>query len=87
MCAASWVELGKALFDLVLCEGGVWHLYGHSWEIEEKGLWDELKEMLDYVAEREGVQYVTNAEVLNFLPGRAGAPAPAVAPLYERRHH
>ena len=46
----SWVELGKRLFDRVLSEGGVWHLVGHSWEIERMGLWDQLREMLDYVS-------------------------------------
>jgi peptidoglycan/xylan/chitin deacetylase (PgdA/CDA1 family) len=63
----SWVALGKALFDQVSKGGGVWHLFGHSWEIEQLGLWDDLKEILDYVSGREGVRYVTNAEVLTFL--------------------
>jgi hypothetical protein len=35
--------MGKILFDRVLKEGGVWHLFGHSWQIEEMGLWDDLK--------------------------------------------
>lgn len=60
----SWVELGKRLFDRVLGEGGVWHLVGHSWEIEEMGLWDQLREMLEYVSGRENVLYVTNYDVL-----------------------
>jgi peptidoglycan/xylan/chitin deacetylase (PgdA/CDA1 family) len=80
--AGSWVELGKGLFDLVLRKGGVWHLYGHSREIEEMGLWDDLKEILDYVSRREGVLYVTNAEVLNFLPQEiATVSEPAQTPL------
>lgn len=77
----SWVSMGKLLFDLVLRHGGVWHLYGHSWEIEEMGLWDDLKEILDYVSGREGVHYVTNAEVLDFLPQKAiGALEDSVLP-------
>ena len=68
-----WVSLGKILFDQVLKEGGVWHLYGHSWQVEEMSLWDKLKEILDYVCEREGVRYVTNAEVLTFLPEKTSA--------------
>ena len=66
----SWVSMGKILFEQVLKEGGVWHLYGHSWQIEEMGLWDDLKEILDYVCGREGVLYLTNAEALTFLPGK-----------------
>jgi peptidoglycan/xylan/chitin deacetylase (PgdA/CDA1 family) len=63
----SWVELGKKLFDQVLLEGGVWHLYGHSWEIDELGIWDDLKEMVDYVRQRPGVTYATNSQVLHLL--------------------
>jgi len=69
----SWVSIGKILFDRVLKGGGVWHLYGHSWQIEEMGLWDDLKEILDYVCGRDGVLYVTNADVLTFLPGKTSA--------------
>jgi peptidoglycan/xylan/chitin deacetylase (PgdA/CDA1 family) len=59
----NWVELGKRLFDEVLENGGIWHLYGHSWEIEEFGLWDGLGEILDYVSRRESVRYVPNGEL------------------------
>lgn len=60
----SWVDLGKKLFDEVLRHGGIWHLYGHSWEIEELGLWGELLEMLEYVAHRPEVTYGSNGQVL-----------------------
>jgi len=60
----NWVQLGKKLFDKVLAEGGIWHLYGHSWEIEALNLWDELAEMLDYVARRPGASYLLNSQVL-----------------------
>lgn len=60
----NWLELGKRLFDSVLQNGGIWHLYGHSWEIEELGLWRGLEEMLDYVCKREGVTYVSNGKLI-----------------------
>jgi hypothetical protein len=60
----NWVELGKRLFDSVLQNGGIWHLWGHSWEIEELGLWKDLEEMLDYVRKREGVSYIPNWELI-----------------------
>jgi peptidoglycan-N-acetylglucosamine deacetylase len=63
--APSWVELGKQFFDEVLQHGGIWHLYGHSWEIEEEGLWGELRELFEYVSKREGVTYATNEELLS----------------------
>jgi peptidoglycan-N-acetylglucosamine deacetylase len=64
----SWVELGKSLFDAVLKDGGVWHLYGHSWEIEKLGLWNGLRELLDYVSQRDGVRYVPNRALLQPTP-------------------
>ena len=63
----SWVELGKRLFDQFLQEGGIWHLYGHSWEIEKLGLWNELQEMVNYVRERPGVIYASNSQALQLL--------------------
>jgi hypothetical protein len=60
----NWVELGKSLFDSVLQNGGIWHLWGHSWEIDELGLWNDLEEMLNYVCNREGVAYVPNWELI-----------------------
>jgi peptidoglycan-N-acetylglucosamine deacetylase len=64
----NWLELGKRLFDSVLQDGGVWHLYGHSWEIEEMGLWEDLEQILDYVCKRTGVTYIPNWELIRFLP-------------------
>jgi peptidoglycan-N-acetylglucosamine deacetylase len=60
----SWIDLGKKLFDTVLENGGIWHLYGHSWEIENCGLWDDLSGILDYVSGRDGVDYLPNGALL-----------------------
>ncbi len=60
----SWVDMGKIMFDDVLRDGGIWHLYGHSWELEELGLWDQLQELFSYVADRPGVIYATNGKAL-----------------------
>jgi peptidoglycan/xylan/chitin deacetylase (PgdA/CDA1 family) len=60
----DWVELGKHLFDTVLQNGGVWHLWGHSWMIDEQNLWKDLEEMLDYVSKRDGVTYLPNWKLL-----------------------
>lgn len=60
----TWVDLGKRLFDDVLEHGGIWHLYGHSWEIEELGIWNDLSKMLDYVSHRDRVTYASNGQLL-----------------------
>ena len=66
----NWLELGKRLFDSMMEKGGMWHLYGHSHEIENLGLWRDLEEMLDYVGNRKGVMYVPNCELIRLLPLR-----------------
>jgi peptidoglycan-N-acetylglucosamine deacetylase len=66
----NWVELAKRLFDSVSEQGGIWHLYGHSWEIDQLGLWEDLKEVLDYVSRRRGVTYLTNGELLHHLSAK-----------------
>jgi peptidoglycan-N-acetylglucosamine deacetylase len=63
----NWVEAGKYLFDDVLRHGGIWHLYGHSWELKNLNLWEELDRLLAYVAGRESVLYTSNSGVLGAL--------------------
>jgi peptidoglycan/xylan/chitin deacetylase (PgdA/CDA1 family) len=60
----GWIDFGMRTFDYVLERGGVWHLYGHSWELEDFRLWDGLRTLLDYVAHRNGVEYRTNGELV-----------------------
>jgi len=72
--AGSWVDVGKTLFDRVLEKGGCWHLYGHSWELEDLNLWKQLDDLLSYVAQRPSVHYVTNAGVYRILGMERAAP-------------
>lgn len=69
----DWVAIGKKLFDRVLKRGGIWHLWGHSWEIHQMGLWNEMQELLDYVAKRDDVLYLNNGDVLSYLTSYASA--------------
>ncbi|HZQ51581.1 MAG TPA: polysaccharide deacetylase family protein [Bryobacteraceae bacterium] len=62
----SWVDLGKQLFDTVRQRGGIWHLYGHSWELESLHLWDDLNDLFTYIAHREGILYTSNSGLLDF---------------------
>lgn len=72
-CDDDWVEIGKKLFDRVFHHGGVWHLWGHSWEIDELGLWDEVRELLDYVSRRDDVLYLNNGDLVQRLAGFSAA--------------
>jgi len=67
----SWLQLAKTTFDRTLQNGGIWHLYGHPWEIEKLNLWPDLVEILNYVRDRENVVYATNAEVIALVHGKS----------------
>jgi peptidoglycan/xylan/chitin deacetylase (PgdA/CDA1 family) len=59
----DWELRARSLFDAALKKGGIFHIWGHSWEFEEKNEWEKLERVLDYVAHREGVHYSTNGEI------------------------
>ena len=63
----NWMKLAITLFEDVLKTGGIWHLWGHSWEIEKYGLWDDLSLILNTVSENSCVQYFTNSQVVKFI--------------------
>lgn len=71
----DWATLATWLFDRVLEDGGVFHLWGHSWEVEALGQWDRLAQVLDHIGNHPQVRYVANAD----LPGVA-PPAQEIGP-------
>lgn len=60
----DWEIRAKMLFDLALEKGGIYHIWGHSWELERKHEWPKLERVLNYLSTREGVQYMTNEEAI-----------------------
>lgn len=60
----SWQSAARVAFDHALAHGSVFHLWGHSWELENYGLWEELESLLAYIASKEEVQFVTNGELV-----------------------
>lgn len=55
----------RALLDRAIAIDGVFHLWGHSWELEEHGLWDELEAFLAYVRDRVAPELrIDNAELI-----------------------
>ncbi len=44
-------------------DGGCFHLWGHSWELEEFGLWNKLEELFRIVSNRNDFIYVANGEM------------------------
>lgn len=60
----DWARLARILLLQTRDRGGVFHLWGHSWEIEEQGQWDNLESLLMTIGQwREAMQSVTNSEL------------------------
>lgn len=58
LTSKNWSELGKKLFDISLKRGGVFHLWGHAWEIEKQDGWDTLENFFAYISYRKNVSYL-----------------------------
>jgi peptidoglycan/xylan/chitin deacetylase (PgdA/CDA1 family) len=61
----SFEALARATFDIALARGGVYHLWGHSWEIEKYDMWQPLERVLRYISKREDCRCITNGETLH----------------------
>lgn len=58
-----WDALACAMFDRVIRRGGIYHLWGHSWEIDKHNGWDRLERVFRYISAHPQVKYVTNREL------------------------
>jgi peptidoglycan/xylan/chitin deacetylase (PgdA/CDA1 family) len=61
------VQLTELMLNHVLTHGGILHIWGHSWEIEQFGLWGRLKTVCGRIARHQSVLYLTNAQVLDVI--------------------
>lgn len=59
-----WDELAIILFDKTMKEGGVYHLWGHSWEIDKNKDWQRLERVFKYISGRDNVVYTTNSNLI-----------------------
>ena len=66
----NWDLLGRRLFEETCSSGGVFHLWGHSWEIDANGDWQRLRSVLDELSDKDAV-FVTNGELAIELQGAA----------------
>jgi hypothetical protein len=48
--SAEWPTLAQSLLLHALKFGGVFHLWGHSWELQETGQWQRLEELLRFMS-------------------------------------
>jgi peptidoglycan/xylan/chitin deacetylase (PgdA/CDA1 family) len=51
---SNWAATAEAVLKRVLNRGGVFHLWGHSWEIEEMGQWQNVERVFALLAQCKG---------------------------------
>ncbi len=65
--SGDWVAQATEILTRTIEQGGVFHLWGHSWEIEEKSQWKQLESFLSFVSTRLcTMQCVTNSELCSY---------------------
>jgi hypothetical protein len=63
-CSRNWSKLAESLLVRVLLNGGVFHVWGHSWELQERDQWQRLEHVLQMVSNAEAkVQRATNGQI------------------------
>jgi len=67
----DWVVLARRLLARAAKEGGVFHLWGHSWELEQTDQWSRLEQVLSLLGEtasrRQGVTVLTNGQLCHHV--------------------
>jgi len=61
----DWESRSKELFDRLLQSGGIFHLWGHSWEIFKSDELNKLERFLQYISVKGSVTYMTNGELFS----------------------
>jgi peptidoglycan/xylan/chitin deacetylase (PgdA/CDA1 family) len=63
----NWHTLARYFFDQTIKKGGIFHLWGHSWEIEKNNQWKKLEAIFEYISHRQDVAYVSNGNLYKRL--------------------
>jgi len=63
----NFPKLAESFINRMISTGGVFHLWGHSWEIEQFGLWKELEMLFKLLAFNNEIAYLNNTECWNSL--------------------
>lgn len=60
----NWDQLAISLFDQTYQKGGIYHLWGHSWEVDNNKDWERLERVFSHISNKQGVEYLTNGELV-----------------------
>lgn len=79
--ATDWATHFSLALDWVRANGGIAHLYLHSWEIEEGDEWNKLELVLRSIGGQKGVNKVTNGKLFALWHAMNGRGARRSRPL------
>jgi peptidoglycan-N-acetylglucosamine deacetylase len=64
----TWDQIAISTFDYILKNGGVWHLWGHSWEIDANRDWKKLESVFQEISPiSSDIIKSTNGQLLDIL--------------------
>jgi hypothetical protein len=68
--AAEWSAMAESLLGHAIARGGIFHLWGHSWELQDAGQWQRLADVLRFMSGFVGqAPTLTNGQICRlFLP-------------------
>jgi peptidoglycan-N-acetylglucosamine deacetylase len=66
----NWAETAHSMLQVVARRGGVFHLWGHSWEIEEQQQWPQLESVLREMQALRSVPCVPNSVLASSTAAR-----------------
>lgn len=70
----GWPALGHALLQHARRRGGVFHLWGHSWEVDACNGWSRLEDMMRLLADHtKEIPALTNGEICTGIAGTMAA--------------
>jgi hypothetical protein len=59
------VKIAELYISKIIEKGGIFHIWGHSWEIEQNGLWAQLEDIFKILYIINNVKYLTNSELVD----------------------
>jgi peptidoglycan/xylan/chitin deacetylase (PgdA/CDA1 family) len=72
---ADWTTVAQSLLATALEHGGVFHLWGHSWELEKTAQWKQLEDVLRLMSEfTNQAPALTNGQVCQSASADNGVP-------------
>jgi peptidoglycan/xylan/chitin deacetylase (PgdA/CDA1 family) len=64
---SDWVATAEAVLQHVLSRGGVFHFWGHSWEVDQMGQWHNVERVFSMLAQCKGQAIFTDNTGLSDL--------------------